>query len=341
MLLYDLLPQVGGRQVSLSVENIPQCMRDATIAVEDANFYLHPGVDPVGIVRAVWINMKSGETVSGGSTITQQLARILLFDEEERTERSLRRKVREAVLAWQLTWHYSKDEILALYLNQSYYGGMAYGIEAAAQTYFGKSTSELILPECALLAGLTQTPGLYNPYTTPDLAIERQQVVLGLMEKHGFITDAEKLSAEKMPMAFNQAPYPMEAPHFVWLVKDLLDEMFLNGELDPHESLVIRTTLDLNMLHKVEDIAQRHIESFQNRDDVITRNVNNAAVAVTTGAVCCVKRRAAFKRFLIGWDWILQACIFRRDVSVVARHHAIIAHTHLRAYFFIPATTGG
>jgi len=280
MLLYDLLPQVGGRQVSLAVENIPQCMRDATIAVEDANFYSHPGVDPVGIVRAVWINMKSGETVSGGSTITQQLARILLFDEEERTERSLRRKVREAVLAWKLTQHYSKDEILALYLNQSYYGGMAYGIEAAAQTYFGKSASELILPECALLAGLTQTPGLYNPYTNPDLAIERQQVVLGLMEKHGFITDEEKLSAEKMPMAFNQAPYPMEAPHFVWLVKDLLDEMFLNGELDPHESLVIRTTLDINMQHKVEDIAKRHIESFQNSDDVITRNVNNAAVVV-------------------------------------------------------------
>lgn len=280
LLLYDLLAQVGGRQVSLAVENIPQCMRDATIAVEDANFYSHPGVDPIGIVRAMWINTTSGETVSGGSTITQQLARILLFDEEERTERSLRRKIREAVLAWQLTRRYSKDEILALYLNQSYYGGMAYGIEAAAQTYFGKSASELILPECALLAGLTQTPGLYNPYTNPELAIERQLVVLGLMEKHGFLTSEEKLSAEKMPMAFNQAPYPMEAPHFVWLVKDQLDEMFLNGELDPHESLVIRTTLNLNMQHKVEDIARRHIEGFQNSDDVITRNVNNAAVVV-------------------------------------------------------------
>ncbi|MCC7119362.1 MAG: penicillin-binding protein 1C [Anaerolineales bacterium] len=279
VLIYDLLPQVGGREVSLSVENIPQCMRDATIAVEDENFYAHSGVDPIGILRALWINTISGETVSGGSTITQQLARILLLDEHERAERSLRRKIREAALAWQLTRRYSKDEILALYLNQSYYGGMAYGIEAAAQTYFGKPTSDLILPECALLAGLTQTPGLYNPYTNPDLALERQRVALGLMEKHGLISSAEKRSAEEMPMAFNQAPYPMEAPHFVWLIKDRLDEMFLSGALNPHESLVIRTTLDVNMQRKVEEIARRRIAGFQN-GDIITRNVNNAAVAV-------------------------------------------------------------
>jgi len=279
-LLYDLLPQVGGRQVSLATGNIPQCMRDATIAVEDANFYSHPGVDPIGIIRAVWINVTSGETVSGGSTITQQLARILLFSEDERTERSLRRKLREAVLAWQLTQYYSKDDILTLYLNQSYYGGMAYGVEAAAQTYFGKSASALILPECALLAGLTQTPSLYNPYTNPELAIERQKVVLGLMEKRGFIRSEEKLSAEQMPMAFNPAPYPMEAPHFVWLIKDKLDEMFRSGELNPQESLVIRTTLDINMQHKVEEIARRHIAGFQSNGDVLSRNVNNAAVVV-------------------------------------------------------------
>lgn len=283
-LLYDLLPQVGGRQISLATENIPQCMRDATIAVEDANFYLHPGVDPIGIVRAVWINTASGETVSGGSTITQQLARILLFDEEERSQRSLRRKIREAVLALQLTRRYSKDEILTLYLNQSYYGGMAYGIEAAAQTYFNKSASVLILPECALLAGLTQTPGLYNPYTNPDLAIERQQVALGLMEKHGFISSDEKLTAEKIPIAFNQAPYPMEAAHFVWLVKNQLDEMFLSGDLNPRESLVVRTTLDVNMQRIVEATARRHIESFQSNNDLMSRNVNNAAVVVMAPA---------------------------------------------------------
>ncbi|MCB9112685.1 MAG: penicillin-binding protein 1C [Anaerolineales bacterium] len=280
VLLYNILPEVGGRQVSLSSESIPQCMRDATVAVEDENFYSHYGVDPVGVIRAFWINLTSGETVSGGSTITQQLAKILLLDENERYERSFRRKIREAVLAWQLTRRYTKDEILTLYLNQSYYGGMAYGVEAAAQTYFGKSASDLILPECALLAGLPQTPGLYDPFTNPDLALERQKVVLGLMFKHGVISEEEKLSAEKMPLAFNQVPYPIEAPHFVWLIKNQLDEMFLNGELDPRESLVIRTTLDIAMQHKAEVIVRRHIASFQQDSDVMKRNVNNAAVVV-------------------------------------------------------------
>ncbi len=141
----------------------------------------------LGIIRAVWINLRGGETLSGGSTITQQVARTLLLS-DEKSERTLRRKLRETVLAWQLTRAYSKDEILALYLNQIYYGGMAYGIEAASQTYFGKPASDLLLPECALLAGLPQTPGIYNPFTNPDLALERQKVVLGLMEKNGFIT---------------------------------------------------------------------------------------------------------------------------------------------------------
>ena len=132
-LLYEVIPVDGGRNAVLSVENIPQCMKDATIAVEDKNFYKNPGVDVGGIIRAVWINLRGGETLSGGSTITQQVARTLLLSDEV-TERTLRRKLRESVLAWQLTRHYSKDEILALYLNQIYYGGMAYGIEAASQT---------------------------------------------------------------------------------------------------------------------------------------------------------------------------------------------------------------
>lgn len=279
-LLYDLLPADTGRQVSLASENIPKCLKDATVAVEDENFYSHPGFDLKGIVRALWINLQSGETKSGGSTITQQVVRILLFDEEERTERSIRRKAREAILAWQLTRRYSKDEVLALYLNYSYYGGMAYGVEAASQTYFGKPASDLLLPECALLAGLTQTPGLYNPFTNPDLALERQKVVLGLMEKHGYISEEEKLSAEQMPLEFNPAPFPVEAPHFIWLIKDRLDEMFLSGDLNPQESLIVRTTLDLNMQHVAEATARRHIERFQMETGIESHNVNNAAVVV-------------------------------------------------------------
>ena len=278
-LLYEIIPTEGGRNAALSVANIPQCMKDATIAVEDKKFYQNSGVDVIGIIRAVWINLRGGETLSGGSTITQQVARTLLLGDEV-TERTLRRKLRETVLAWQLTRAYSKDEILALYLNQIYYGGMAYGIEAASQTYFGKPASDLLLPECALLAGLPQTPGVYNPFTNPGLALERQRVVLGLMEKNGFITSTERWNAENAPLSYNPAPYPIEAPHFIWLVKDQLDELLALGQLSPTKSLVIRTTLDLNMQHLAEEIVKRHIASFKPKEGEINRNVNNAALVV-------------------------------------------------------------
>ena len=278
-LLYEIIPTEGGRNAALSVENIPQCMKDATIAVEDKSFYQNPGVDLVGIIRAVWINLRGGETLSGGSTITQQVARTLLLS-DEKSERTLRRKLRETLLAWQLTRAYSKDEILALYLNQIYYGGMAYGIEAASQTYFGKPASDLLLPECALLAGLPQTPGIYNPFTNPDLALERQRVVLGLMEKNGFITSAERVDAENAPLSYNPAPYPIEAPHFIWMVKDQLDELFASGQLNLTQSLVIRTTLDLNMQHLAEEIVKRRIAGFKPKEGETNRNVNNAALVV-------------------------------------------------------------
>jgi penicillin-binding protein 1C len=278
-LLYEIIPTEGGRNAALSVANIPQFMKDATIAVEDKNFYQNSGVDFEGILRALWINLRGGETLSGGSTITQQVARTLLLS-DERTQRTVRRKLRETVLAWQLTRAYSKDEILALYLNQIYYGGMAYGIEAASQTYFGKPASDLLLPECALLAGLPQTPGIYNPFTNPELALERQRVVLGLMEKNGFITSAQKLDAENAPLSYNAAPYPIEAPHFIWMIKDQLDELLASGQLDAGQSLVIRTTLDLNMQHLAQEIVKRRIESFKPKAGEINRNVNNAALVV-------------------------------------------------------------
>jgi len=278
-LLYEIIPTEGGRNAALSIENIPQCMKDATIAVEDKNFYQNSGVDFLGILRALWINLRGGETLSGGSTITQQVARTLLLS-DERTQRTVRRKLRETVLAWQLTRAYSKDEILALYLNQIYYGGMAYGIEAASQTYFGKPASDLLLPECALLAGLPQTPGIYNPFTNPDLALERQRVVLGLMEKNGFITSTQRVDAENSPLSYNAAPYPIEAPHFIWMIKDQLDALLASGALNATQSLVIRTTLDLNMQHLAEEIVKRRIESFKPKEGEINRNVNNAALIV-------------------------------------------------------------
>ena len=279
-LLYNIIPQVGGRHAVLSFDKIPQCMKDATIAVEDKNFYSNPGIDPGGILRALWINLRGGEVVSGGSTITQQVARNLLLSQHERNEITLRRKLREAVLALELTQKLSKNDILALYLNQVNYGGMAYGIEAASETYFGKPASDLILPECALLAGLPQAPGLYDPFTHPDLAKQRQQIVLDLMERQGYITHQQLLDAESAPLSYNPAPYPIEAPHFIWLVKDQLDELFTSGKLNPDQSLVVRTTLDLNDQQVAEQTVARRLEEFKPQPGAINHNVNNTALVV-------------------------------------------------------------
>jgi penicillin-binding protein 1C len=277
-LLYEIIPQAGGRNTVLTIENLPQCIKDATIAVEDKHFYTNPGIDLTGILRALWINIRGGQTIAGGSTITQQVARNVLLSEDERTERTLRRKLREAVLAWQMTQKLSKDEILALYLNQINYGGMAYGVEAASQTYFGKPARELLLPECALLAGLPQAPGVYNPFTNPDLARQRQVIVLGLMEKEGYITSQERAGAESTPLSYNPTPYPIEAPHFIWLIKDQLDGLVSNGSLQPGQSLVVRTTLDLDAQHFAEATLKRRIESFTNKEGGLSHNVNNAAL---------------------------------------------------------------
>jgi len=277
-LLYEILPQVGGRNTVLSIESIPQCLKDATIAVEDKYFYSNPGVDITGIIRALWINIKGGETIAGGSTITQQVARNLLLSQTERTERTLRRKMREAALAWRMTQKLSKDEILALYLNQINYGGLAYGVEAASQTYFGKPAGDLLLPECALIVGLPQAPGVYNPFTNPDLAKERQVIVLGLMEKEAYITHEEYFAAEATPLSYNPTPYPIEAPHFIWIIKNQIDKLISSGILNSRQSLVVRTTLDLDVQHFVEEVIHRRIDEFKNEDGAISHNVNNAAL---------------------------------------------------------------
>jgi penicillin-binding protein 1C len=276
--LYEILPDQGGRHAVVSLQDIPDCMKKATIAVEDNSFYSNPGIDPLGIVRALWINIQGGETIAGGSTITQQVARNLLLSQGERTERSLRRKLREAVLALELTKKLSKDEILALYLNQTYYGGLAYGLEAASQTYFGKPANKLVLPECALLAGLPQAPGLYDPYTNPNLASQRKDVVLGLMEKFGFITSIEHSQAREILLKYNPSPYPIQAPHFVWIVKGQLDQLISSGRIASNQSLVVRTSLDLADQKLAEAAIAKQLASFKEPIGGLSKNVNNAAL---------------------------------------------------------------
>lgn len=277
-LLYDVLPPDSGRHAVVALDRLPACIKQATLATEDKNFYQNPGVDLEGILRAFWINLRGGETLAGGSTITQQVARGLLLSDEN-SQRTIRKKLREALLAWQLARKYSKDDILALYLNQTYYGSFAYGVEAASQTYFGKPASDLSLPECALLAGLPQAPSLYNPFSNPDGALKRQQIVLGLMKKDGFISQEEYQQAEQSPLSYNQSPFPIYAPHFVWMVKDQVDSLFESGQLDRNASLVVRTTLDLDVQQIAEAAIARQIARFKN-DQGIDHHVNNAALVV-------------------------------------------------------------
>ncbi|MFN2225071.1 MAG: transglycosylase domain-containing protein, partial [Anaerolineae bacterium] len=223
-LLFEMPPPYTGRHTPVPLEEMPLALRQALVATEDATFYQNPGVDGWAIVRALWINLRGGEILSGGSTLTQQLARNLLLSPEERYERTLRRKLREAVLAWRMARHYSKDEILALYLNEIYFGNMAYGVEAAAQAYFGKHVRDLDLAECALLAGLPQSPAYYNPLENLEAAQERQGVVLDLMVKQGYVTAQEADLARREKLYFASAPFDIQAPHFVMYVRGQLEQ---------------------------------------------------------------------------------------------------------------------
>ncbi|MCA9934093.1 MAG: transglycosylase domain-containing protein, partial [Anaerolineales bacterium] len=266
-LLYDVLDAEYGRHTNLPLAQIPLALQQATIATEDRNFYTNPGVDVQGILRAFWINLRGGEVLAGGSTLTQQVARNLLLGADERAERTARRKLRESWLAWRVARELPKDDVLALYLNQMNYGALAYGVEAAAQTYFAKSATELTLAESALIAGLTQAPALYNPFTDPDAAKARQLVVLDLMQKADFITADELELAARQPLAYAAAPYPVNAPHFVMMVQSELDALFTPQQLYESGGLTVRTTLDLDWQQHAETILAEQLTRLNHPDD--------------------------------------------------------------------------
>jgi penicillin-binding protein 1A len=175
------------RRIFVPLAHIPQALRDAVIATEDKRFYYHWGVDPIGIARATVQNYRRGRVVEGGSTITQQLTKVLFLT----PDKSLERKVKEAVLALELERRYTKDRILEMYLNQVYFGHGAYGVEAAARTYFGKSVSELNVREAALIAGLPRAPSTYSPFEHGEAAKRRREVVLRRMVDFGALKDTE------------------------------------------------------------------------------------------------------------------------------------------------------
>ncbi len=276
-LLYEITDPAGTtKHTTLPLAEIPLHLQQAVIATEDASFYTNPGVDVVGIARALWINLTGGEVLAGGSTLTQQVARNMLLDPEERAERTLTRKLRESLLAWRLAQAYSKDEILELYLNQTYYGHLAYGVEAAAQTYFGKSARDLDLAEAALIAGLPQAPALYDPLLYPDAARKRQAVVLDLMVKQGYLTADEARLAKDEPLQFASTAFPIEAPHFVFYVWNLLEQKY--GPEVLYSGLTITTTLDLDLTRAAEAIARRRLQQIADDRNGPAHNAAGAAL---------------------------------------------------------------
>ncbi len=261
-LLYEVIDPGGSKQVPLTLEQIPLACRQATIATEDSRFYTHPGFDLIAIGRAAWHNLRGDRAFSGASTLTQQVARNLFLSAEERSERTLRRKAHEAWLAWWLERRYSKDEILALYLNTTYYGHYAVGIEAAAQAYFGMHAAELDLAQCALLAGLPQYPAGYNPIENPEAARARQKTVLRLMIAQGYISAAEAQDAAAERLAFASTPFPIAAPHFVMWVQGQLETLLPPEELR-RGGLRVITTLDLDWQRAAEETVRRRLAQLR------------------------------------------------------------------------------
>jgi penicillin-binding protein 1A len=248
------------RRLKAQLADVPQHLVQAVIAVEDARFFEHPGLDVIGIARAVWTNLRRGGKVEGASTITQQLARSLFLS----PERTYARKIRELILAYKMELILSKEEILELYLNQIYFGQGAYGVVAAAQTYFGKNLSELTLGEAALLAGLPKSPNHYSPYKNLEKAKKRQEHVLTRMEEAGFITAEERLKALAEPLMLRRLSAEQVAPYFIEYVRQHLVNKY--GESMVYKGgLEIFTTLNVEMQKAAERALTRGLRELDKR----------------------------------------------------------------------------
>ncbi len=254
----------------LPITQIPAYMQEATIAIEDKDFYHHQGVSLPGIVRAARETLFNNQ-IQGGSTITQQLIKSALLSPEV----SVTRKLKEMFLAFWAERLYTKNQILEMYLNQVPYGGTAWGVEAASQTYFGKSARDLNLAETALLAGLPAAPSEYSPFGEhPEKAFERQKEVLRRMTEDHDITKEQEQLALTTPVNFNQPRVSIQAPHFVMYVRNLLEERY-GPRLVEQGGLRVTTSLDLSIQNKVQDIVTNQVNALANLQ------VGNGAAMVT------------------------------------------------------------
>ena len=265
----------------LDYDQIPQVMTDAMISTEDKRFYLHPGVDPVGMARAAWVAIErrgSGRRLQGASTITQQVARNIFLNNSY----SWGRKVREMVLAMALERKFSKRQILELYLNKVYFGGGAYGIDAASRKFFGHPATELRLPEAAIIAGLVKAPSSYSPTADAEAAIGRAGVVLDLMEENGKISAAERADANVQAVKLAPEPPQNSVRYFTdWALPQL--DVLIDEKTEP---LDVYTTIDLSMQRAATAAIQANVPSG------------------TQGALVSLDRDGAVRAMVGGLDYV-------------------------------------
>lgn len=243
------------------LKSIPHYLKTAIITTEDKNFYKHSGVDLKGILRAIIKDILARKFVEGASTITQQLAKTLFLT----SEKSIMRKIKEAFLAFQLEHRYTKDKILELYLNQIYLGSGAYGVESAAQTFFGKPAKDLNLAECALIAAMPKAPSRYSPLVNKDLAVKRRNIVLKQMANSSMITEAAYNESIKEIIIFGeQNKKPVKAPYFVEYVKEILEETLGSSRLYKG-GLIVYTTLSFELQKAAEDAVENGLYALEIR----------------------------------------------------------------------------
>jgi penicillin-binding protein 1C len=296
--LYEILDPTAGRRTYVTLDKISPVLVAATIATEDAEFYQHPGFDMAAILRALWENYRTGGQGGGASTITQQLARALLLSPEERAERTYSRKVREIILAAEITRRYPKDDILELYLNEIYYGNLAYGVEAAAETYFGKTANQLTLAEASFLAGLPQSPSVYDIYTNPEITLARQQQVLVLMYGLSRVNGCIQVSNSEVPVCVDEAAAANAAnemksytfntpnvntryPHWVNFVRSELEKQY-DAQTIYRSGFIVYTTIDPTL----QDEAQRLVtEQVAQLADKNAHNGALVAIRPSTGEI--------------------------------------------------------
>ncbi|WP_420430548.1 transglycosylase domain-containing protein [Hyphobacterium sp.] len=304
----------ASRGASLGVEELPAYLVNAVLAVEDRRFYEHSGIDLRGIARAMWANVRAGRVVQGGSTITQQLAKNLFLT----ADRTFVRKIQEMVLAWQLEQAFTKDEILALYLDRVYFGAGAYGVEAAAQRYFGRSARDVSLGEAALLAGLLKAPSRYSPANDLERAAARATVVLDLMFETGRISEHERIDAAQTPVRIARAASTPGSGYFIDWIEERARELAGDREAD----IIIHTTLDIDAQRAAEDAIRQVMTNPET-----ARGADQAALVALSG------------------DGAIRALVGGVDYATSPYNRAILSHRQpgsaFKAFVYAAAFEGG